>query len=87
MGGARASACAPFVEMCLIFVIFLKKSGSFENNSEKKRAAAKKSGNENKNISDFDGAEKDLYEKWLAKNPNATDKEKEAAKKIVLGFE
>ena len=54
---------------------------------EKKRAAAKKSGNENKNISDFDGAEKDLYEKWLAKNPNATDKEKEAAKKIVLGFE
>ena len=54
---------------------------------DKKRAAAKKSGNENKNVSDFDDAEKKLFEKWLAKNPNATDKEKEAAKKIVLGFE
>ena len=54
---------------------------------EKKRAEAIKGGNENKNIKDFDGAEKDLFEKWLEKNPNATEEEKEAAKKIVLGLE
>lgn len=54
---------------------------------EKKRAEAAKGGNENKNIKDFDGAEKDLYEKWLAKNPQATEEEKAAAKKIVLGLE
>ena len=52
-----------------------------------KAEEAKKGGNENKNINDFAGAEKDLYEKWLAKNPNATEEEKETAKKIVLGLE
>lgn len=54
---------------------------------DKKKTEAKKGGNANKNISDFDGAEQDLYEKWLAKNPEATEAEKEAAKKIVLGLE
>ena len=53
----------------------------------KKQRKLKKGGNENKNINDFAGAEKDLYEKWLAKNPNATEEEKETAKKIVLGLE
>ena len=54
---------------------------------DKKKAQAKKGGNDKKSISDFDGAEKDLYEKWLANNPDATDEEKEAAKKIVLNLE
>ena len=61
---------------------------AFESEINAQKAEeAKKGGNENKNLSDFDGAEKDLYEKWLAKNPNATEEEKEAAKKIVLGLE
>jgi hypothetical protein len=54
---------------------------------DKKKAQAKKGGNDKKSISDFDGAEKDLYEKWLANNPDATDEEKEAARKIVLNVE